>query len=82
MNQCSKCGQPIRWALTATSKKMPLDFNPTADGNVRITGTYGGDDTCETLGPLELEIARGDGSVLYTSHFATCPDARYFRRDK
>lgn len=51
---------------------MPLDAEPSQDGNVRLA-----DGRAEVLGPLEATASR---EVLYLSHFATCPQAASHRK--
>lgn len=52
---------------------MPLDVEPTEQGNITISQDLLGEDvaTVDPDGPMPR----------YTSHFATCPDAPTFRRD-
>lgn len=51
---------------------MPLNAEPTPDGNVDVRGPTG-----YVLGPLEVDAHEGP---LYLSHFATCPQAASHRR--
>lgn len=76
MSACRSCMAELRWARTAAGRAMPLDFAPDAvKGNVRLLD----DGRCETLGPLEVEIARASNEPLYTSHFFTCPERDHWR---
>jgi hypothetical protein len=80
VSRCKTCGAKIRWAKVPSSgAKVPLDLDPTPHtGNVRYLP---GDRTAvEVLGGPGLEQARGDGEELFTSHFATCPQAAQHRR--
>lgn len=71
MASCRSCEAPITWAETASGKSMPLDEVPTPKGNmVLIAG--------KTRGATDED--RRLHRPLYTSHFATCPDAGTFRR--
>lgn len=81
MSRCKTCGAHVRWAKVPSSgSKMPLDVDPQPRGNVRYLP---GDRTAvEVLAGPGLEQARGDGDELYSSHFATCPDASLHRRPK
>jgi hypothetical protein len=63
---CRSCGAPVEWAETATGKRMPFD-PPIV--------------TVPALMPAMI-----DGRVVEdvdpatVSHFATCPDAKDWRR--
>jgi hypothetical protein len=56
----------------------PLDAEPTILGNIQINenGRY------KVLTKFALEVARTKNQKLYTSHFATCPNAKKFRSKK
>lgn len=68
--RCRSCRAHIRWALTR-DKRMPLDAVPVATGTYWIETGFLRDSTIAT-GPL--------APPLYTSHFATCPDAKMWRK--
>lgn len=81
MSACQSCGAPIRWITSeARRRPMPIDRDPTPDGNVLII-REGATDVARVLGPLEVMSKRmSDPDVdLYLSHFATCPDAEEHR---
>jgi hypothetical protein len=73
VSACRSCGAEVFWAVTASGKRMPVDADVTADGNVSI-------------GPDGLAYVVPAGHVAspayprYTSHFATCPNAAHHRR--
>lgn len=79
-----RCKAEILFAWTG-KKSMPVDPEPHPDGNVRLhrvpdSSRQGGYRyTAEVLGPLEVELARADGTELHMSHHATCVDAAAFR---
>lgn len=77
MSRCKSCNAAIEWFTTTAGKSIPLDVEPTADGNLVVTAT--GD--VQALGPLEL-LALPAGTVRRTSHFATCPHADSWRGRK
>lgn len=52
---------------------MPLDAEPTEDGNVVISEDLLG----ELIGTVEPKAT----APRYKNHFATCPDAERFRKD-
>lgn len=35
--ECASCGAPITWAITPAGKRMPVDAEPTPNGNVELT---------------------------------------------
>lgn len=77
--RCRSCEAEIVWTFTGTGKRMPLDVVPVP---------------ADTRGPLFALRARPQGgylafaassamvedTVLYRSHFATCPHADEHRR--
>lgn len=74
-SRCRSCQAPIRWAVTTTGKRMPIDHEPTPDGNVTVHRDEAGQDiaTVHAVGaPLE--------GPRWTSHFATCAQAAQHRR--
>lgn len=73
---CRSCDAPIVWANTAGQKLMPVDAEPTEEGNVELTpGSLGRGPTATVLtGPSLF------GGPRYTSHFATCPEADAWRQ--
>lgn len=82
MSECRSCHAPMTWARTTARKNMPLDPEPTADGNVRQVGWDGPLRLVVVIGGLELAAAHAAGEALYTSHFATCEYANEHRRKK
>lgn len=76
---CRSCSAPIRWARTPKGKMIPLDAEPNRDGRIRL-GHIGGEEVALVLtDPAEIAAAEFEGE-LYVSHFATCPQARDWRR--
>lgn len=78
MSYC-KCGAQLRWAVTASGKRMPLDFEPDPAGNVHLTDAGQGRKIAVVLGPLDRELFAED-APLYMPHHATCPNVEEFRR--
>lgn len=69
------CGAPIEWVIVAASgKRMPLDPEPVANGNIAFVAE----------GRVEVLSIAGGGLMedrpLYVSHFATCPRPERFRK--
>lgn len=73
MTRCRSCGAEIHWVRTVTGATMPIDALPAKDGNV-LVDTETGEAT--VLGRPE-DYAH---LVRYKSHFATCPQAKTWRR--
>jgi hypothetical protein len=80
---CRSCGAPLTWAITENDKKIPVDSDPSPDGNITLTREDGLDDRGKPI--LRARVfphsgATPEGAVLFKSHFATCPDASGHRR--
>lgn len=72
MSACRSCHAPVVWVRTAAGKRMPLDPDPVAGGNVVVNG-----DVATVLPPgTPMPV----GVHRYQSHFATCPQASTHRR--
>lgn len=82
MAACRSCGASIRWVEILPSRKLtPLDITPTANGNLMIVDGHQAQDgtpIARVVTPLE----RTASTTLYTSHFATCPNAAQHRTPK
>lgn len=76
VTQCSTCKASIIFAKTAQGKDMPVDAEPSPNGNVRLRDTGMGQPLAVVYGTVKQFGATG----LRTSHFATCPDAARHRR--
>lgn len=77
MTRCRTCRARIVWVKTAAGKQMPIDVDPTVRGNIALD-----DGVAEVLSLASAEAAKHRGVPLYISHFATCPDAKDFRKEK
>lgn len=75
MATCKSCGADIIWVRFGTGKTMPVDFAPSADGNISIA-------TKDGLALVISERHRTPDMKLHKSHFATCPNAKQHRRPK
>lgn len=79
---CRACHAPMMWAITdVTGKRVPLDPEPVADGNVIIVArNRKGTPIVQFLkkgqDPLDSEAAR------YVTHHVTCTDPESFRKGK
>lgn len=83
MSECKSCGAEMRWArMESTNKRMPLDCLPSAEGNIKLCDMADpfGDRYAIVIGNKEsLGRLRAEGTPLYTSHFATCVNAKQHR---
>jgi hypothetical protein len=71
---CRSCGKEVIWVRTNTGKTMPVDSKPSPDGNVLlIRDLFGQVESCEV-------VKKGSKDELHLSHFATCPQARKWRK--
>jgi len=70
---CSTCRAPIIWVRTKAGKATPLDATPIADGAWQISADG-----------QAIHVATGADMFApperYTSHFATCPQAKLHRK--
>ena len=75
ITECKSCAAPIIWALTGTGKRMPIDARPDPYGRIEITSIRYDVPTITTHPQTPLHVP-----TLYTSHFATCPNADQHRK--
>jgi hypothetical protein len=83
VSKCRTCGASIFWVATAAGKLMPVEAQPSPDGNVLVDDLGGGLVWRATvLGPGELELVKlaEPDRPRYLSHFATCAHAELHRR--
>lgn len=79
--RCRSCEAPIVWAVTAAGRAMPLDPDPTPDGNVVSDGR-------DEQGRVQVIVfakpadVPADRPLRYASHFVSCPDADQHRRKR
>lgn len=81
MSTCRSCGEPITWAITANGKRMPLDAEPSMEGNVVLTRAEPGETPiARVLAGDALAEARLAAVPLHLLHHVTCPHGRAWRR--
>lgn len=74
---CRSCGAPIRWVVTTSGKRMPIDPQPHANGNIVPLV----DSDHPSRSPLALVLtAPPVDKPAWLSHFVTCPNAAAHRR--
>lgn len=76
MTVCRSCGAEIFWVRSCSGKPMPIDLLASPEGNISVQG---GVARVHVGRDREVELAQGSG-MLFTSHFATCPDAEQHRQ--
>jgi hypothetical protein len=82
MAECKSCHAPITWVVSAaTGKRMPLDVEPTPDGNISLD-MAGMLPAAHVHAGEKLLAMRELGRDLYLSHFVTCPQAGEHRKEK
>ncbi len=75
-SRCRSCSAPIFFAKTCTGKNAPIDWTPRPDGNLQVMCV---DELAWILNKDEDDQANVDHFV---SHFATCPQAKKWRKPK
>ena len=78
IDKCRACSAPIVWATTSAGKSMPVDAEPSPDGNVLLFATVDRKWIAIVMG--KGEAAKSAARERFTSHFANCPSAESFRR--
>src|SRR5437660_1312391 len=73
---CGSCGDLILWAVTGAGKRMPVDVEPSPEGNLALNSAL--TPTVRVVPPH----LRYPGQKLYTSHFATCRGADRHRKTR
>ena len=73
----ARCKAAIIWAVTPRGKSMPVDAEPTEDGNVLLTGNV----VATVVDPAAPPLG-GWPEPLRTSHFATCVAAADWRHKR
>lgn len=81
MSQCRNCGKAVYWCKTNTGKIMPVDAEPSEDGNIILERNALGQ-VANVLNLADLATARAQGKRLHKSHFVTCPNAANHRKAK
>lgn len=80
---CRSCKASVVWAVSSTTgNEMPVNYNPDpVKGNVQLA--MSGDQlVAGVLSKAQAAGARAAGTELRTSHFATCPNAETWRRQR
>lgn len=73
---CKSCGASVRWVTMPGGKSMPIDTQPSADGNVFL---HSDGVRAAVLKADELAALPPD-TLRYKSHFATCSHPERHRK--
>lgn len=78
-SKCRGCGAPIVWITTPAGRSMPCDavmvsFHPTLDGKDKVVTTHGAVVSGNIVSSTEAT------DIDYRPHWATCPQARSFKK--
>lgn len=77
MATCRSCRADIEFVRTPANRAMPLDAQPSPDGNVRLVNGQ-----AHVLGPLEVAALTDDERAqLRMPHHATCPQGAEWKVD-
>lgn len=71
-SRCRSCKARIFWATTEQEKTIPMDAEPSANGTMFEDGNV--------MKCVSLINQPPEGAELFTTHFATCPDAGKHRK--
>jgi hypothetical protein len=80
----AECRAPIIWAITQAGKRMPVDAEPSDDGNVLLQPPLNDaarSPRATVVNPASPPLDGWDGT-LHHSHFTTCPAAERWRTRK
>lgn len=70
IDTCKDCGAEVIWTRTVNNKWMPVNKNPSKEGQVTLQ-----DNGKEP--PLAMyHTIKGRGVTYYVPHFATCPNRK------
>lgn len=82
MAKCKGCGREIIWRKTPSGKSMPVDpepvlYWPRTRGSGKVVNLNGAVVSCTFNGPMTEP-----GEYGYVPHWATCPAAGDFKKDR
>lgn len=77
MPECRSCAAPVRWVtMEPSGKANPLDAEPVENGNIEVYVDKG-QEMGRVVDPNEGRLF---ATLLYVSHFSTCPQSSDWRR--
>lgn len=78
MGRCRSCDALVYWAVTRGDRKIPVDIEPTANGNIWFATDPDGNEFAEFMSKHNTPP---EGTPLHVSHFGTCPQRDQWRND-
>jgi len=83
LKECRSCGASIVWTITSRGKSMPCDMPAAPDGEFYLFKRPDKIDAVHKASDdARVAQAKSRNQNLYTSHFATCPQAAQHRNRK
>lgn len=80
--ECRSCAAAIVWTITSSGKSMPCDLEPTPDGDFYLFRRPDKIDAIHRASSdTRVASAKARNQKLYSSHFATCPNATRHRKN-
>lgn len=70
-DRCRSCGAPVVWAHTENGQRIPVDPQPITGGNLLLVGL---------TDPPRVVYDKRHGT--HRTHFASCPHAKQWRRER
>jgi len=77
ISKCRSCEATIVWCVNERGKRVPVDADPVAGGNMRII--HNPIPNVRLQPDIEL-FSDDDDGVRYVTHFMTCPHADEWRK--
>lgn len=79
---CRSCNAKILWAVTEKGKRMPVDAVASEKGNIFLQHRPNLEPLAVYMTDQQRDSAKGTlmEHRMYTSHFATCPQAKKWRK--
>ena len=74
VSKCRSCGAKVYWTVTGTGAAMPVDVEPSADGNISLR--WNGRRV------LSVYVDAKFPGPKRKAHFASCPNAAAHRRKR
>lgn len=80
VKRCSSCNARIIWTETVYGRRMPIDAAPVEDGNLRLELRAERNGNTIIAHYDQASLFNSDAWSRYVSHFATCKNAKEWRR--
>ena len=80
IDHCRSCGAEIIWTETNTGKRMPVDADVTANGNIMLGLRANMPPLARVIPKQLVELLHAELTYLYESHFIRCPAKQWRAR--